>query len=487
MNSGFLSKILNGLIWVTGSTVANSALRVVFVGILARILTPADFGLMATGMLIIKFSEVVAQMGVGPALIQKKELSDHHLNAGFTLSLLFGVGLCGFFLLINPVLADFFKMKGLRRILDFLCFAIPVRMIAQVSYSMIQREMMFKKLATVDVISYLGGYGLFGIIFALNGYGVMSLVYAVIIQSALNSILLLFINPHKIKLTLNRVYVNELLSFGVSFTFGTIFNFFARNGDTIVISRYIGSAQLGIYDRAYVLMNVANNVVGKAIGTVMFSAFSQLQNEEENRNDLFIRSMALAFGLLLPVTAFTYIYAEEIVLVLLGNQWLSTVLPFRILCLFLVFRVVYKVCGSFLKGLGFVFAHSIMQFVYMVMIMLGSFLVKERGIEVIAVVVGLSLMLNFLFQLFFIEFKAKGLLKKVGLDFLSSLPLTAVLLVGLKFFRELVYTFNWAPVLAIIAGCVASLGLIVLLRITAGSRVFNPYLIQATNRLKNRK
>lgn len=487
MASGFFSKIIGGLIWVTGSTVANSILRVVFVGVLARILTPEDFGLMATGMLIIKFSEVVAQMGVGPALIQKKELTDDHLNVGFTLSLLLGIALCAFFLLINPFLADFFNMKGLRRILDYLCFAIPVRMVAQVSYSMIQRDMLFKKLAMVDVVSYIAGYGFFGILFALNDFGVMSLVYAVIIQSVLNSVLLILINPHRVKLMLDRVYVKELLSFGVGFTLGTIFNFFARNGDTIIISRYIGSAQLGIYDRAYVLMNVANNIVGKAIGTVMFSAFSKLQNEESNRNDLFLRSMSFSFGFLLPVTSFTYIFAEEIVLVLLGNQWLSTVVPFQILCLFLVFRVVYKVCGSFLKGLGFVFAHSTMQFVYMAMIFLGSFLVKEGGIEAIAMVVGLSLLFNFLFQLIYIELKTKGLLRKVALDFLSSLPLMGILSIGLMLFKELLLTPNWPPVLSLVAGVMVSLGLIVLLRIVAGARAFNPHLVQAANRFKMRK
>lgn len=480
-------KTLAGLLWVTGSTLINSVLRIAFVAVIARILSPEEFGLMATGMLIVKFSELIAQMGVGPALVQQKNLTENHIHVGFTLALMFGFGLCGLFLILNPFIAVFFRSNELKAVLDILCLAIPIRMVTQVSYSILQREMMFKRLASIDVISYLCGYGLSGILFALNGFGVMSLVYAVLIQSVISSALLVYYSPHKVKLVLRRKEVKGLLVFGFGFTLSTILNFFARNGDTIIISRYIGVTAVGIYDRAYVLMNVANNVVGKAIGTVMFPAFSKLQADKERRDSLFTQSLGVAFGVLMPMVPLTYILAEEIVLTLLGPKWLATVMPFQILCFFLVFRVVYKICASFLKGMGQVYVNSIMQFFYMLIILVGSYMIKERGIEGVAAVVGLGLLTNFLIQFIYIGIKNEGIFKKVVYDFMKSLPLSFAVLVGLYIYKNLLSEYDLPSIIVLIGGGLVLLLMTLLLWSLAGPNFFNPHIVAIYEKAKTYK
>lgn len=488
MNSDELfKKAFGGFLWITGSTLTNSLLRIIFVAVLARILSPEEFGLMATGMLIVKFSELIGQMGVGPALIQRKDLTEAHVRVGFTLTLTFGIVLCCLFLLLNRYIAAFFRMEELKAVLDLLCLAIPIKMITQVSYSTLQRKMMFQKLASIDVISYAGGYGLFGILFALNGFGVMSLVYAVLIQSLINSILLVFYSPHKFQLMLRKREVKDLLSYGFGFTLSTVLNFFARNGDTIIVSRYIGTTEVGIYDRAYVLMNVANNVVGKAIGAVMFPAFSQLQADKSKRDSLFVKSLGIAFAVLMPVVPLTYIFAEEIVLTLLGEQWLATVAPFQILCFFLVFRVVYKICGSFLKGIGLVYVNSIMQLIYMVMILGGAYLVKEEGIEGVALVVGFGLLMNFLIQFIYIEWYNPGVAKQVILSFLRSLPLTIIIFIGLYGTKVLLMNVSLPPLITFLIGCIAFGIIAILLWFLAGAKAFSPYLSDIYKKILNLK
>lgn len=447
-----LKKTLSGFAWLLGGTAAHSILRIVFVAILARLLSPDDFGLMASAMIIVKFSEVLAQMGIGPALVQREELNQKHMESAFTLTILIGGGLYALFLLLNPLLSVFFRMPELHDILNILCLVIPIRMLSQISYSMMQRKMLFKKLAGWDVVSYGLGYGAVGIILAYLDYGVYALVYAVLCQSIIYTIILFIISPHALKIKVHKKEAIELLRYGLGFTLSTIFNFLARTGDTIVVGRYLGKAELGLYDRSYVLMNIANNVIGKTIGRVMFPAFATIQNDEEKLSRAFSKALNVTFGVLLPLTPFLVIYAEEIVAILLGPQWGGAVLPFQLLAGFVSFRVAYKVTGTYLKGVGLVYYHSIVQFIYMLVVLGGSYLVKDMGIKAVAANVGLALALNFWIQILFINRKDKKAAISAMKAMLFALPMALIVTGSGLLLKSIPFLQSIHPILMLSAG-----------------------------------
>lgn len=428
-NKNLFSNALRGFLWFTGATAVHSVLRLIFVATLARLLSPSDFGVMATAMLVVKFSEVILQMGVGPALVQKKDLTKKHLDSAITLTLIMGVGMYGLFLLFNPLIEEFFGMSGLKEILNLLCLIIPLRMFSQVSYSTLQRDFKFKKLAGWDVFSYAVGYGGLGILLAKLDFGVYALVYAATVQALLYTVILYFLNPHSLRFRIYKNETYELVNYGAGFTLASVFNYMGRNGDTFVVSKFLGELQLGFYDRAYTLMNVVNNVLGSTINKVMFPTFSSIQDNKGKIEQALSKSFNLSFGVLIPASFFCYMLADDIVLFLLGDKWSGSVAPFRILCFFFAFRVTGKISSVTMKGLGFIYQHAVSQFIYMGVVVLGGLMVIDSGITSMAWIVGLGITTVFLSHMLFLHIRGYKVFGKVLKGLLHAIPLSIIVII----------------------------------------------------------
>lgn len=429
-NSNSLTdKTISGFIWLLGSSGAQAILRVIFVAILARLLTPEDFGLIATAMLVISFTELVAQIGVGPALVQKKDITDKHITTAFSFIIFLGIGLYLFFLLINPLLASFFNMPELEKVLNLLCVILPFHMFSQVSYSMMQKKLLFKKLAGWDTFSYGVGYGAVGISLAYLGIGVFSLVWASITQAILYSTILFIINPHSLRLGFYKNELKELIISGSGFSLASIFNYFALNGDYLIIGKFLGAAQLGIYSRAYTLMNMVNKIFGNVIHKILFSTFSIIQTDNEKLTQGLERSLNLIAITLIPLTVFCYLFANEIIVLLLGEKWLNVVSPYKILIFGMFFRVAYKITTTFLMGTGLIMQNTFFQLIYMILIIFGSYSFIKFGINAIAYVVIFTLMINFIIQFYFLWKKGMVKIKFLFLPILKTIPLLTIILI----------------------------------------------------------
>ncbi len=428
MKKSFSDRSISGFIWLLANSGLQSILKIVFLAVLARLLTPSDFGLMASGMIVIRFTETLSQLGIGPALVQNKDLNEKHIYTALSISLVFGIFLYLCFLFLNTFIAVLFNMPELKQLLDLLCLLIPIRVFTQVFYSTIQRKFMFKKLAGWDALSYSLGYGIIGISMAFLGYGVYSLAIGVLAQTLIFTIALFVVNTYPIRFKFYLHEFKQLIKFGTGFTLSGIFNYLARNLDYFIVGKYLGAAQLGIYSRAYSLMNSANSILGRVINEVMFVSFADIQDDKEKLIVVTQKSINLTFLLIIPVSFYVFFFAEEIVLTLLGVNWTEVILPFKIMIFSMIFRVSYKVTGAFLRGIGKVYVLSIFQFIYMTNILVGCLLVYKYGINYIALVVSFVIALNFLLQISYIIFSGYLSLLTLVRSFLNVIPLTFVVI-----------------------------------------------------------
>lgn len=350
---GSLSKqTFSSALWMFSSSGLQAVLRIAFNAILARLLSPSDFGVVAIATMITGFAELLVQMGVGPALVQTKNITDDHINTGFTFSVLSGFFMAFCFWLINPFIASFFNMPALTSILNVLLWIFPIKMVTKISNSIIQRELLFKKLAGVDVVSYLLGYGLVGITLAYLGYGFTALIWATLMQAAINSALMFYMQPHSVRLRIKVKLLKPLLSYGTNFTLANFFSYMALQADFFVVGKIMGPAALGFYNRAYNLMNNSTAVIGTVMNTVLFASFSRVQDDKKRQESSLSKSYTLLFLLFLPISIFVIILAPELVGILLGNKWNTVIFPFQILAGSMVFRIGYKVGSTFAKGMG---------------------------------------------------------------------------------------------------------------------------------------
>ena len=371
-------------------------LQIVVLTILARLVTPAEFGVVAAAQVVVSFVNIFQQLGVGPALVQREVLSDQHQRVAFTLTCVLGVVLTLTLWATAPLIAEFFRLEGLPPVLRMISLVFVFQSVAVVSASLLQRELAFRKLATVDVLSYGIGYGLVGTVAAWSGLGVWALVAAILAQSAIRSVLLLAARRHPARPSTNRQAAADLLRFGSGFTVGRVFNHLALQGDNLVVGRWLGPTALGLYGRAYQLMASPATVIGTALDKVLFPAMSRIQNDAARLGRSYLRGVGVVAMVMLPTSGFVFVMAPELVALLLGTQWGDVVAPLRVFALGMLLRTGYKLSDSVARAKGAVFNRAWRQAVYAVAVFLGSWLGQElAGVTGVAAGVLAALALNY--------------------------------------------------------------------------------------------
>lgn len=312
-------------------------------GILARLVLPADFGLLAAGGSILWLLNIFAGAGVGPALVQRVELKPEHVSTSLSVSLLFGLALGGATFLSAPLIAALFQIPPLGPVLRVMSLILPVTALSIVSESLLQRELRFRTIAIAELVSYAVGYGIVGVALAWRGAGVWALVAAELVKAVGKAAMLWRASPHSNRLGFERQAFGQLVRFGSGYAASSLSMYIALEGDNLIIARTLGSSALGMYGRAYELMFIPAKALGDILEKVMFPALSRVQDDAQSLATAYRRGLALTALLVLPFSAGMIVLAPEVVLVLLGQRWTGVIAPLRILATAMYFQMGYAV------------------------------------------------------------------------------------------------------------------------------------------------
>lgn len=393
--SGMTHKIMSGLFWTASGKGAQAVLQFIVVAILARLMTPLEFGVVGAAMIVIGFSEIITRLGLGPAIVQRGTLETRHLGTAFSMSLFFSVTIGAAMWNFAPFAASFFNYAGMVDVLQALSWLFPIRGVGVLAESLAQRELNFRWLAKTDVLSFVVGYIFFGIGMALGGYGVWSLVAANLITAAVKAAFLLFKYPPRDFMP-DRISFGELIYFGGGHTIARTANYLALQGDNLVVGRMLGLAPLGIYGRAYQLMSTPATLFGQVLDDVLFPSMAKMQFEKERLAKAYFRGLSLISLVMLPTSAVAAILAPELVFCILGPAWSEVVLPFRILAAGLLLRTSYKMSDSLSRATGAVYRRSWRQAVYAILVIGGSWIGQFWGVAGVAASVLGALLTNYL-------------------------------------------------------------------------------------------
>lgn len=387
---------LSGLFWMFSGAGAQAALQFLVTVILARILVPEDFGLVSAALIAVSFSEIFSKLGVGPALVQRETLEVRHIRTGFTMSLIFGTLLYAILYLLAPIISEFLQMEELTNVLRVISIVLPIKSTAVVSESLLQRKLAYKRMANIQVWTYAFGYGLVGIILSIFGFEVWALVAATIAQALLRTISLLIIEPHSMKPQFERLAFKDLMYFGTGFTIARIANYLALQGDNIVTGRWLGPQALGLYGRAYQLMAMPANLFGQVLDQVLFPVMAKVQDDTKRLTTAYNRGISAIALIVLPASIHMIILAPEIIDFLLGSTWVEVVGPFQILAIGMFFRTSYKISDSLTRATGAVYKRAWRQGIYAFLVILGSFIGQNWGLNGVAFGVLVALFINYM-------------------------------------------------------------------------------------------
>ncbi|HET7621719.1 MAG TPA: lipopolysaccharide biosynthesis protein [Gemmatimonadaceae bacterium] len=387
---------LDGFLWLSAGNGVRAVLKIGVLAILGRLLTPADFGLVAAAAAVVWFTMIFSSLGVGPALVQRRELEPEHISTSFAFSLLLGLTLGALIAIFAPAIARVFRLEGLAPVLRGIAIVFPISALSTVSYCLLQRQLRFRAIAGAELISYAIGYGGVGVAMALLGYGVWALVGAEVSKEAVKSALLLRALPESRRLRFHAGAFMELLHFGSGYTAGGIATYIALEADSLVVARFLGASALGLYGRAYELMLVPAKALGDVLNKILFPALSRVQDDPGRLALGYRRSLGVTALLVIPASVGIFILAPEIIATLLGGQWLGAVTPLRILILATYFQVGYMVGQSVANATGVVYGTAWRSGAYAILVVLGAVIGQRWGIVGVAAGVAFAIIVNFL-------------------------------------------------------------------------------------------
>ncbi len=292
--------------------------------ILARLLTPSDFGLIAMVAVFSNFIFIFSGLGLTAAIVQKKEITDEALSSIFWVNVGLGVLLTVAFAASAPLIAAFYSQPRLIPLVVFISTTFFIISLSNVSYGLLTRRMNFKALALINLCA-TGVSGIIAVFLAFSGYGVWSLAWYTVLSSVVLAAFTIIYARWVPHLLLGLQHVKGLLGFGANLTGYTFVTYFAQNMDNLLVGRFLGSAALGFYNLAFNLLVLPINTISDVVGRVMFPALSIIQHDKKLVRDAYIAANRYVGAISFPLMIWVLVAAPQLVRVIYGLRWVSVI------------------------------------------------------------------------------------------------------------------------------------------------------------------
>ena len=324
----------------TGSTV-----------VLARLLTPQDYGLVAMVTAITGFVEMFKDMGLSMATIQKAEINHSQVSTLFWINVAVSIALAFILAVGAPVISWFYGEPRLTYITLVLAGTFLFSGLTVQHQALLRRQMRFWVLAAIEVGSLAIGI-VTGIAMAWYGAEYWALVGYFAATSLSNAVLVWVFCGWRPGLPVRRAGILPMLAFGGHLTGFNIVGYFARNFDHILLGRFCGASVLGLYSRAYSIMMLPISQVREPLHAVALPALSHSQNEPIRYRRYYIKLVTLLAFITMPLMVFLFVCAHEVIGLLLGSKWSGAINIFKILCITAFIQPVATTWGLVLVSLG---------------------------------------------------------------------------------------------------------------------------------------
>lgn len=364
-----LKKIKKSGFWQTIEVAGIAISQLAYLAVMARLLEKSDFGLMAIVGSLLAFGNVLSEAGMGAALIQKKNMTNNHKVAALHGSLFLGVVFCILYLILAKPLSLFFDYNNMDAMIRVLSISILLNAISSVSISLLHKSFSFKQSSIITVSANMFSYTV-GIILAFMDYGVWSLVYAALVSSLFKALGYFYLAPIQWKSTLYKTEYRELFSFGSGMILLRFANYFGGNGINLLLGKIFAPDILGVFERAYKIKGIPSIYLGSVLDKVMFPVMSEIQDEKERLFKVYNTGLGIANVIMMPVAIVLILFADEIVLVLLGKNWVDTIIPLQIMFVILPFSISSRMADSVIRSLGFIYLNVKRKFIYVIILLL---------------------------------------------------------------------------------------------------------------------
>ncbi len=339
------------VMWNYVSFASGKMLVLATTAVLARLLTPEEFGIVAFATVAVNWLGVLKDLGLGGAVIQRRDDTEEAAQTAYVLNLGVSALLTVGTALAAPAVAAFFREPMVVPILRVLSFTFLIQALGSIHVVLLRRNLDFRRKLVPDVGQAVIK-GIASIAFAVAGFGVWSLVWGQLIGALASSVLAWVVIPWKPRFRLHRRLVRPLMRFGVPLLLTDIQAAIWSNLDYVVVGRMLGDTALGVYTLAYRLPEMLILSVWRVLGGAIFPFFSTIQQFPDLLRKGFLATIRYSQIVVVPLCVGLFITAEPVVKVLFGERWAGAIPVLRLLAIFALVGSVGVNIGDVYKAIG---------------------------------------------------------------------------------------------------------------------------------------
>lgn len=323
-------KAVKGVVWSVIQNWGSQAVSFIVFLILARLLTPEAFGIVALANTFLGFMKIFTEQGLTKALVQRQELEPEHLDTAFWSNLIGGILLTVITFFGAEYIAAIFNQPKLTIVLKSFSFLFIINSTSHVHRAILSRELAFKTMAARTLIGIFIG-GLVGIIMAFSGFGVWSIVSEQIVFECVVVLVMWQAVDWRPKFRFSGKHFRDLFSFGINIIGLKFIKFFNKRSDNLLVGYFLGEVALGYYSIAFRVLQVMSQLLVGTTNQVAMPTFSKLQEEPERFRQAFYRVTQFTSLVAFPTFAGMAALTPELIVSVFGEQWIPAIPVMRVL------------------------------------------------------------------------------------------------------------------------------------------------------------
>jgi len=337
-------KALNGSFWSILEKFSMLIVQFVVGIILARLLSPKDYGVVALTLIFSGVAAAITDGGFEKSLIQNKTLKSVQINTIFLINILLGGLIILSIFISGPFISRFFNEPLLNPVLRVISFGILINAIGQTPSALLRKELKFKKISYSHVIGSVSG-GVIGLIMAYQGMGVWALVYSTLASQLIALLGYLWFSSWRPALQFSIASIRPMLPFGINILFSSILFFSIQQFNSLIIGRYYSKTDLGLVHRGSRFPELVISIIEGVVLKMAFPVFSKVQDDNKQLSYMLMKTVKVLAFVTFPVLTILLANARDLTVVLFTEKWLGSVGYLQFFCLiklFYPFIIIYK-------------------------------------------------------------------------------------------------------------------------------------------------
>lgn len=344
-------KIKSGFAWTTFDKVSSQIVQFLVSVVIARLISPSDYGILGIINTFIIISQVFIESGLGSALIYKSDKNPQDLYSAFSFNLIISLTLFGFIFFSAPFIENYFAILNLSDCIRVSSFVLLSNALVVVPTAILRINFAYKSLAISNVISTIVS-GFVGIILAYEGYGYWTLIVQMLSRSILQYILITFYCRWIPRLRLYKKSFVELYHYGFGLFGASFITKIVDESTVFFVGKLLTPYSLGLYTRANQFAGLPSTSLVTIVSSVIFPSLSSIKNDEEKFNLLFKKSVSFIAAICIPLFLWIFALSEPIVKIILTDKWIAVVPIMQILCIGRCFYPIANISEQVINAKG---------------------------------------------------------------------------------------------------------------------------------------